>query len=295
MKTTRFWLATAIVSVVIISGFQFSKAANEKAAATAVVPQNTATTPVVHKGMEARIDKITARAKEGDVDLVFIGDSINQGWEGSGKEVWNKFYGERKAMNCGIGGDRTQHVLWRLDQGNIDGIHPKLAVIMIGTNNSNGNDNTAEEIGEGIKAIVGKVREKWPDTKILLLGIFPRGAYSDAQLEKGVMAQLKRDATKKGDDPEKIDTSDMPAKIAAAREVTMKQREKNAKASEIASKLADNKMIFYMDIGPKFMDAEGTTIPDDVMPDHLHPNAKGYEIWAEAIEPKVKELMGEKK
>ena len=284
-------LAIAIVSIGLISGVQLSRGRDD-GGSTIAAPQNTATTPVVHDKTQDRIAKISARAKQGDVDLVFIGDSINQGWEGSGKEVWNKFYGDRKAMNCGIGGDRTQHVLWRLDQGNIDGIHPKLAVIMIGTNNSNGNDNTAEEIGEGIKAIVNKVREKLPETKILLLATFPRGAYSDAQLEKAVTAQLKRDATKKGDDPEKIDTSDMPAKIVAAREVTKKQREKNAKSSEIASTLADNKMVFYMDIGPKFMDADGT-IPDDVMPDHLHPNAKGYEIWAEAIEPKVKELMGE--
>lgn len=292
MKTTRRFSWFVLAVLVSVACCSVSGRADD--AGTAVATQNTAVVPVVHTGTEKRIEKISERAKQGDVDLLFIGDSINQGWEGSGKEVWNKYYSNRKAMNCGISGDRTQHVLWRLDQGNIDGIHPKLAVIMIGTNNSNGKDNTAEEIGEGVKAIVQKVRDKLPETKILLLAIFPRGATTDTQLEKGVTAQLRRDAIKKGDDPEKIDTSDISAKIAAAREMTMKQRDKNAKASEIASKLADDKMIFYMDIGPKFLAADGT-LPDDVMPDHLHPNAKGYEIWAEAIEPKVAELLGEKK
>src|SRR4029077_13842354 len=108
---------------------------------------------------------------------LFIGDSITDAWqnggERGGKEVWKKYYANRKAMNAGIGGDRTQHVIWRLNNGNIDGIHPKLTVLMIGTNNTPGNDNTAEEIAEGIKTIVSKVREKIPETKILILGIFP--------------------------------------------------------------------------------------------------------------------------
>ena len=78
------------------------------------------------------------------------------------------------------------------------------------------------------------------------------------------------------------------------REATLAQREKNAKASEIASKLADDKTIFYMDIGKHFMEPDGT-IPQLLMPDLLHPNANGYAIWAAAIEPKVAELLGEKK
>jgi len=120
-----------------------------------------------------RHDSFNERVKKGNVDLIFIGDSITQGWEGAGKEAWAKHYGSRNAVNLGIGGDRTQHVLWRLDNGNIEGIKPKLAVIMIGTNNSG--SNTSEQIADGITAIVKKLREKLPETKILLLGIFPRG------------------------------------------------------------------------------------------------------------------------
>ncbi len=122
-----------------------------------------------HNAMNARVEK-------GHVDLVFIGDSITQGWEGRGKGVWSKFYGKRNAVNLGIGGDRTQHVIWRLDNGNLKGIAPKAAVIMIGTNNSG--SNTPEEIAEGVTAIVRQLQAKTPKTKILLLATFPRGASS---------------------------------------------------------------------------------------------------------------------
>lgn len=123
-----------------------------------------------------RHDSFNKRVKEGNVDLLFIGDSITQGWEGSGKMVWAERYSKRNAVNLGIGGDRTQHVLWRLDNGNVEGIKPKLAVLMIGTNNSG--SNTSEEIAEGIKAIVQKLGKKLPETKVLVLAVFPRGADS---------------------------------------------------------------------------------------------------------------------
>lgn len=95
--------------------------------------------------------------------------------EGEGKEVWAARFARYSAVNLGIGGDRTQHVLWRLDNGNLKGLKPKAAVVMIGTNNSNGEDNTPGQIADGITAIVRKLREKLPDTKILLIPIFPRG------------------------------------------------------------------------------------------------------------------------
>lgn len=147
---------------------------------TAVFAQETATIhdaikPVPREGGWAkRHESMNTRVKQGDVDLVFIGDSITQGWEGNGKKVWEEFYGKRNAVNLGIGGDRTQHVIWRLQNGNLEGISPKLAVIMIGTNNSG--SNTPEEIAEGVTAIVGELQERTPDTKILLLATFPRGA-----------------------------------------------------------------------------------------------------------------------
>lgn len=125
-------------------------------------------------GWMARHESFNKRVQQGNVDLIFIGDSITQGWEGAGKEIWAKHYAPRNAVNLGIGGDRTQHVLWRLDNGNIEGIKPKLAVLMIGTNNSG--TNTAPQIVDGITAIVEKLKTKLPETKILILAIFPRGA-----------------------------------------------------------------------------------------------------------------------
>lgn len=136
---------------------------------------NSAIKPVPRAGgWLKRHEAMNARVKEGNVDLVFIGDSITQGWQGRGKNVWAKFYGKRNAVNLGIGGDRTQHVIWRLDNGNLEGISPKAAVIMIGTNNSG--SNTPEEIAEGVTAIVRQLQDKTPKTKILLLATFPRGA-----------------------------------------------------------------------------------------------------------------------
>ncbi len=198
----------------------------------------------------ARHNAMNERVKQGDVDLIFIGDSITQGWEGNGKEVWQEYYGSRNAVNLGIGGDRTQHVLWRLDHGNVEDISPKLAVVMIGTNNSG--DNTPDEISEGVKRIVEKLQAKLPQTKILLLGTFPRG----------------------------------PAPQDPRRQV-------NEKSNEIVSKLADDKMVLYLDIGKNFLQPDGT-LTRKIMPDLLHLSPQGYKIWAESIEPVVAKVVGPK-
>jgi lysophospholipase L1-like esterase len=230
---------------------------------TAQDKPNDAIVPAAREGKQMdRHNSFNERVKQGNVDLIFIGDSITQGWENAGKNVWAEFYAKRNAVNLGIGGDRTQHVLWRLDHGNIDGINPKLAVLMIGTNNSGG--NTSEQIAAGIKLIVEKLRTKLPNTKVLVLGIFPRGANLDAAKNK----------TEKG----------LPGDA---------QRKVNEGANEIVKKLADNKMVYYLDIGPKFLEADGT-LTREIMPDLLHLNEKSYRIWAEATEPKIKELLGEK-
>ena len=208
-------------------------------------PRNSAT-------WKARHDSFNDRVKKGNVDLLFIGDSITHGWEGKDvKTVWDEAYGKRNAVNLGIGGDKTQHVLWRLENGNIDGIKPKLAVIMIGTNNSG--SNTSEQIAEGITAIVKKLRDKLPETKVLVLGIFPRGA----------------------------DETDSKRKV-------------NVGANAIVAKLADGKMVEYLDIGPKFLDDKGV-LSKEVMPDLLHLTPGAYKTWAASIEPHVARMMGETK
>lgn len=119
-------------------------------------------------------------------DIIFLGDSITQGWEGAGKDVWQEHYGDRNAINLGIGGDRTQHVLWRIENGNLEGYSPKAVVLMIGTNNLPDGRSMPEQTVEGVKAIVARLQGKLPDAKILLLGVFPRGAAADDPLRDRV-------------------------------------------------------------------------------------------------------------
>jgi lysophospholipase L1-like esterase len=244
MIPSRRLLLAAALAAAWVPGFSF---AQDK--------PNEAIVPAPREGTwMKRHDSFNERVKQGNADLIFIGDSITQGWKGipprGGKEVWAEFYGKRNAVNLGISGDRTQHVLWRLDHGNIDGIKPKLAVLMIGTNNSR--DNTSEQIAAGVKAIVEKLRTTLPETKVLILAIFPRGADKDDPLRKT-----------------------------------------NEGTNAIIQKLADGQMVHYLDIGPKFLEAD-VTLSKEVMPDLLHLNERSYRTWAESIEPKIKELLGEK-
>jgi lysophospholipase L1-like esterase len=129
----------------------------------------------------ARHRELLEQAKRGNIDLLFLGDSITQAWS---KDVWNRFYGERRAANFGIGGDRTQHVLWRIQNGELDGISPKVVVLMIGTNNAS--SSTPDEIAQGITAIVQEVRRRLPQAQLLVLGLFPR-----EQKHGGVRERLK--------------------------------------------------------------------------------------------------------
>ena len=231
-----------------------------------VVPESdliTAITPAV-QGHEwaknwwlPRHESKLKRINEGDVALLMIGDSITHGWEDrpknrkdskGGKKVWDRYYGHRKAVNLGYGGDRTQNVLWRLQHGEVDGIAPQLAVIMIGTNNTKGLD-PAKHTALGIKHIIRELQTRVPETKILLLAIFPRGVGPD-------------------------DT----------------KRQRNNEGNGIISGYADNESVFFLNINERFLDDERTLLIE-AMPDLLHPNQKGYQIWAEAMEPKVAELL----
>ncbi len=216
--------------------------------------ENTATKPAVKD--KQRHEKFVEIAKRGNVDLLFLGDSITDAWggeghgKGGGAKIFEKEFVPLKAANFGIGGDRTQHVLWRLQNGELEGIQPKVVMLMIGTNNSNGKDNTAEEIAEGITAIVKEIQKQSPKTKVLLLAVFPRG------------------------------------------EKPNPQRDKIKEVNNIIAKLDDGgKTVKYLDIGSKFMQEDGT-ITREIMPDFLHLSEKGYQIWADAVKGPIMELMG---
>jgi beta-glucosidase len=122
------------------------------------------------------------------VDLLFVGDSITEGWLTDGRDTWDREFVPRRPLNLGIGGDETQHVLWRLDHGEIDGLSPKLAVLLIGTNNLGNVGHTPAEVAAGVAAVVASLRAKLPATPVLLLGLFPRERQPDAPLRQAVWA-----------------------------------------------------------------------------------------------------------
>jgi len=250
MRLTLFCLALAITCPSLLG-------ADTTAPSTQRAPADpTVAAPKKDSGRFMQLhESFLARAKQGPIDLLFLGDSITEFWNTRGKAVWAKYYGDKNAANFGISGDRTEHVLWRIDNGELDGIHPKVVVLMIGTNNTG--VNTQEQIAAADEKIVSEIRAKLPDSKLLLLGIFPRGPRKGGA--KGLVDDWQ-----------------------------LKMREIRFVNADLA-RLDDGKMIRYMDIGDKFL-VDGK-IPADVMADQLHPSAKGYEIWAEAIQPTLDEMM----
>ena len=196
-------------------------------------------------------------ANRGNIDLLFVGDSITDWFAnprgaqpGTGLEVWNKSFGPYNPADFGIAGDTTQGVLWRMQNGELEGFKAKLIVLMLGTNNIN--RNPVDEIVDGDRLIIEEFKKRQPQAKVLLLGVFPRN----------------------GREPEQT----------AALRSTIK--EINSKLA----RLADNNKVFYMDIGDKFLTADGT-LTIEIMADGLHPTAKGYQVWADAIADRVKTLM----
>jgi lysophospholipase L1-like esterase len=223
------------------------------------VHANTAIKPEPREGnWKQRHEGFVEIAKAGNVDVLFIGDSITDAWRSpapNGKAVWDANFAPLRAANFGISGDRTQHLLWRLQNGELDGIKPRAVVMMIGTNNTGFERdnttprNTPAETAEGVRAIVNLLRTRQPQAKILLLAVFPRG--------------------EKPDHPQRKQVNEINALI---------------------SKFHDGKNVHYLDIGQKFLAADGT-LPKEIMPDFLHPKEKGYQIWAAAIKEPLAALL----
>ena len=196
-------------------------------------------------------EKLAEKEKMEKVDLLMIGDSITHGWEEAGRETFAKYYKDRNTLNIGFSGDRTEHVLWRFKNGAIDGIKPKLAVVMIGTNNTGHRKEDPKTTALGIQFILAELKNRLPETKVLLLAVFPRDEKPTGEF-----------------------------------------RSINTKLNEMIKEFADEKHVWFLDINSSFLDKDGN-LPKDIMPDLLHPNQKGYEIWAEAMEPSVKKLLDE--
>ena len=187
------------------------------------------------------------------VDLVFIGDSITHGWDGSfrpGPErVWSAYYGDRNALNLGFSGDRTEHVLWRLEHGEVEGLTPRAVVLMVGTNNIGHGGQTAAEAEAGVRAVCRSIRSKMPRAKLILLAVFPRQ-------DKGPEVAAKVD--------------DLNRRIAP---------------------LGREPEITFLDINRAFLEPD-RSLSREVMYDLLHPGPVGYDRWAEALEPTMRRLFG---
>jgi lysophospholipase L1-like esterase len=182
---------------------------------------------------------------QGNVDIAFVGDSITARWRGT--ESWTKHWGSYRSLNMGIGGDQTQHALWRLTNGDLEGYQAKLFVVMIGTNNLWQNNSNPEHAAAGIKAIINLIQSKQPQAKILLISLLPVG------------------------------------------EKPNPGREKRSAVNQLISKLA-SQTVEYIDIYQKYLQPDGSISPDH-MHDFLHLAPKGYDIWADAISPRVKEII----
>ena len=200
------------------------------------------------------------RVRKGPVDLLMIGDSIVFRWERQGKKVWDEFYGNRRAVQIGSSGDYTGHILWRLQNGGVAGASPKLTVLLIGTNNTGLRNDPPEETAYGISAILKELKMRLPDSKILLLGVFPRGNYAGAS-----------ETHKK-----RLD------------EIT----NANKKVNGIIKGYADEKTVFYRDFGDIFLTPEGFVDPV-LMPDYVHPGEAGFRAWGKVMEPFIKTHLGE--
>ncbi|MBX3423238.1 MAG: sulfatase-like hydrolase/transferase [Pirellulaceae bacterium] len=195
-----------------------------------------------------RTEQLSHNAQSEDVRLIFIGDSITQGWESEGRDTWQEFYQPRRAVNLGVSGDRTEHVLWRLTHGNLGKMKPKVAVLMIGTNNTGHVMQDPGQVAQGVRAILHTLAQQRPDTKVVLLGVFPRGGG--------------------------------PWDLA---------RLNNVAINQYLQRMHDGQRVYYRDLSSAFLQPDGT-ISSQIMPDLLHLSPAAYRVWAEALEPTLKEL-----
>jgi lysophospholipase L1-like esterase len=203
--------------------------------------------PMLLTDCQARLDAFANKP----CDIIFIGDSITAFWLKAGKAIWDAHYAPLHALDFGIGGDKTQNVLWRLNNMSLQDLKPKVAVVHIGTNN---NDCTPHEIADGVKAVLATTQLTFPGVKIILVSIMPNTRADD----------------------------------------TMKEANRHLRG------LADNSSVFYLDLEP-LMPAVTTTGPDGkpmlnykgLGPDGLHPDASGYQIWADAMDPLLHKLLAQ--
>ena len=195
--------------------------------------------------------RLVEQQKGKTVDLVLLGDSIMHFWEWKHPESWKKLTQGRTVLNLGYGGDRTQNVLWRIAHGELDGYKAKNVVLMIGTNNNSSNDTDPANVAKAVEKIAAEVRAKQPGAQLILHPIFPRGVSADSK------------------------------RHAAA-------RARNDKTNELLKAFAAaHPEITWIDFNDKMVDASGW-VPRTIMADEIHPTDAGYDLWMDAILPRLK-------
>jgi beta-glucosidase len=247
MRLRLLSLSTVLLATLMaVPALAKEPAPKTRTAADAVTPADSPN-PYSQKGF-------LSRAKDKEIELIFLGDSITEFWQlpDKGKPVWEQHYAKYNVANFGVSSEKTEHTLGHIAGGVLDGLKAKVVVILIGTNNIGHNPpDKPEWTAAGVRKIVTTVHKKMPKTKVLLLGVFPR------------------------------DKKNSPSRKAVEQ------------INALISKLDDGKRTRYLDLTPKLVDDAGE-IPQDIMPDGLHPSADGYAIWAEAMQPLLEEMMAEK-
>lgn len=196
--------------------------------------------------------QLVEKAKQGGIDLYFVGDSITRRWGATDYPEllanWKQNFSGWRAANFGWGADRTQNILWRLNNGELDNVHPKVVVLQAGTNNI-GSASGAPEIAKGVEAILATIRSKAPGATVILTGLFAR--------------------------------DDKPGAMGVVQEV-----------NALLVKLADGGTVRYLDINDKLSDSAGRLVEGMMNPDKLHPSVRAYQVWADALKPLLRELAG---
>lgn len=242
---------TRIFGIVCVLGAAFSSLSFSQEAPQAVKTEPANVSKSNGNWWTARHELLKKNLEAAPCDLLFIGDSITHQWESGGKKVWDKDFAPYSPANFGIGGDRTEHVLWRIDDSALKTQHsPQVCVIHIGTNNTGvyKGAQPAAETAAGILEIAARVHKLHPATEIILLHIFPRGSTKDDPL------RLHNEAINK-----ELDKADMPR-------------------------------VHVVNINDKFLNPDGTFLPGTTG-DLLHFTEKGYQIWADALLPEIKKYM----
>jgi lysophospholipase L1-like esterase len=196
------------------------------------------------------------KANQGPCDILLIGDSITYGWGNSwdknpARQEWQAAFGKVRMLNFGIGGDKTQNVLWRLQNGEGDGIQPRVVLLAIGVNNVWDWSVPAPAVAQGVKACVEELRKKFPAAKILVVPPIPQQEMPDA--------------------PNRKRTDEIRGEI-------------------VKLKLGAMPAVSVLVIEGQFLGPDGR-IDKAIMPDLLHPNGAGYRIYAEALKPEIEKLL----